>query len=408
MSQVPMAEFNPFDPRYDASPWSFLDTLRDAGPILYWPLIQGYLLTRSEDIMQVWKDKRFITDYTLGQGTPAALREHFPELAELNDSDLFRLSEADHGRVRRLVAPAFTPRAIQALKADTVALVHQFLDAMPRHTPVNLVEALCEPMPVRVIASMLKIPAGQDDVFRDFAGAIISAIVPNLPFEQLLALRPAVAAGLKLVKEVIADRRAHPLENDILTMLIQARDNDDRLSEAELVSLVGGIITGGSDTTVHALGFTLYQLFKNPAQLELAKANPALWKGAMEEAMRFEPMGKMGLAHFASENLEVLGVPVFRGQPVMMMLSCMNLDPQLMRQPETFDITRDNSELPLFGIGPHFCLGANLARMETTSALQIFFERFPNAQLVGEREFRFHALFRKMSNLPVVLEPNAA
>ena len=304
------APFNPYAPGYDANPYPELDKLRETAPVQYWEQGRAWLVFRHEDTIAVLRDiKRFTTnrgewEFASKLGAEALV----PELAQFTKTSLFALAGADHARVRKLVSPALTPRAIERLRPDIQALVDEVLDEAAARGTVNLVPDVAERIPARVIGSMLKIPKGREAQFVRYTEASIRCFLPGLirPSESE-GLRRDVREGIELIHETIEDRRRNPLPDDILTTLIQTEEQGDRLSTPELMSLVSGLLVGGFETTIHLIAFTTYNLLKRPELLAQVKAEPELLKNVIEEVLRYDNFGKLGLARYALEDVELGG-----------------------------------------------------------------------------------------------------
>ena len=331
-----------------------------------------------------------------------------PEKDELLRSNLFSMPDADHARVRKLVGPAFTPRAVEWLRPEVQAIVDELLDAAEKKGTVNLVSDIADPFPARVMSSLLKIPKGREVLFQRFTEASIKSILPTLiPAAELATVRQDIREGIVLLRETIEERRRNPRDNDILTTLIQTEEQGDKLSTPELLSLVASLIVGGFETTVHLIGFTLSHILRRPALFAQLKTEPELVKNVLEEVLRFDNFGKLGLTRYAREDLELRGVKIKKGQRVFLMTNSAMHDEAAYPQPETFDVRRGNTSNVAFGNGMHFCLGVHLARLEGRLAVGSLLQRFPDMQLVKPPAFGPHPALRKLETLEVRLRPNA-
>ena len=405
-SPQPRAQFHPYAPGYDVDPYPALAALRAQAPVAYWAEGRGWLVSRYDDIVAVLRDaKRFSPnraewEFSSVAGTAAMI----PELAELSKSGLFALSGADHARVRKLVSPALTPRAIERLRPELQGLIDEILDDAAAQPTVNVVSDIADRIPARVIGSMLKIPKGREVLFQRFAEASVKNFLPGLvKAEEIPTLREDIREGIALIRETIEDRRHHPLPDDILTTLIQTEEQGDKLSTAELLSLVSALIVGGFETTVHLIAFTTYNLLRRPELLAQVKAEPELLKGVVEEVLRFDNFGKMGVARYALEDLELGGAHIRKGQMLLLLLNSALRDDTAFAQAEVFDVRRNTNASIAFGHGLHFCIGANLARLEVQLTVGTLVRRFPNLQLVRPPTFGPHPVIRRMETLPVQL-----
>ncbi|HYO57260.1 cytochrome P450 [Archangium sp.] len=407
-SHPPTVSFVPDAPGFVVDPYPVLEELRTKTPLSYWKEGRGWLLTRYEDATAVLRDARRFSpnqaewEFASVVGSAAQI----PELVELNKSGLFALSGSDHARVRKLVSPALTPRAIERLRPELQAIVDEILDGVAGRDIINVVTDISDRIPPRVIGSMLKIPKGRETLFQRFTESSVKSFLPGLlrP-EEVPSLRTDVQEGIALVRETIEERRRNPLPDDILTTLIQTEEQGDRLSTPELLSLVSALIVGGFETTVHLIGFTVYNLLKRPELLAQVRAEPELLKGVVEEVLRFDNFGKMGIARYALEDVELGGVTIKKGQMVLIMLNSALRDETVFPKADVFDVRRNTNASIAFGHGMHFCLGASLARLEVQIAVDTLLKRFPALRLVKEPSFGPHPVIRKMESLEVQLNP---
>lgn len=393
--------FNPFVEGFDEDPAPVYHELRARAPVYFWPLADAYLVSRYQDILAVLKDPRLSRSYR-----DSARYQPLPDLPEYREYQsatahgLFQCSSADHLRLRRLVNPAFSPRASERLRGQIRDITLAALARLPDDEVVDLA-AMVDDIPLRVIGRLLAIPDAMEPGFLGFARMRLLMINPGLSFEERDELIRGLAPGYRDIRALIAARRQHP-GDDLLSALIELEEEGGRLSEAELVGMIETIIIGGADTTVHTLRFMLLNLLRNPDQLERVRAEPTLARQAMEETLRFDHFNKFGSPSFALADLTIGGVPVPKGSTVICMKGAASRDPALFVNPDRFDLARaDLGEAHNFGLGPHSCLGAHLARLEGEVVLATIFEKLPGLTLAGPPEFTPHLFFRVMSRLPV-------
>jgi cytochrome P450 enzyme len=400
--------FNPDDMAYTADPYPTYRHLREQAPIYWWPAGRGYVLSRYQDVVSVLRDARFTPNVNGWEHAPPydptqKLAPQVVEYYRIMGSGLFQLAPADHQRVRKLVSPAFTPRAIERMRGEIQGIVDQLLAQAGGGARMDVVTDLAEHLPIRAISRMLDIPARYDASFRHFGTALVDSINPRLTPDELAQTVEPVPAGVALLYEVLEERRRHP-GHDLLSALIHAEEEGQKLSRDELVSLVAGLITAGAETTVHLVCFAMYQLLRHPEAAEALRQDPRLCRNALEEVLRYDSFGKNGLPRVALEDVEVGGTLIRKGQMALLLLSSALRDPEVFPQADTFDIRRDQSMTISFGSGAHYCLGAALARLEGEVAVNTLLARYPRMTLAGEARFAPHAFLRKMSTLPVRLE----
>jgi len=402
VASAPPLRFDPDDPAFVADPHPQLRRFREQAPIYRWEPVRGHIVFRYQDVMTLIRDPRLVTDPTLGAGWSAEQRASYPDFVELREHDLLVVPPETHARIRKLVNPAFTPRALELHRPRIERLIRELLATLPGEGVINVFADFALPYPVRVIAGLLTIPPGAEAEFLAFADAVIATIAPGLPPDLFASYMPAISRGRAVIRECIAERREHPREGDLLSHLIGACDRDERLSDGELLSLIAALIAGGSDTTVHLTTYTILELLRHPDQLALLRADPGLARSALDETLRFNAFGRNGgLPRFAREDFEYAGVQFRRGQVVFLNTMAAFRDPEFVADPDTYDIRRRTHSSPWFGNGPHFCIGASLARMEAEMALQMFLARYPTLELAGPPMFGTHPIFRDIVNLPL-------
>ncbi|WP_328617550.1 cytochrome P450 [Amycolatopsis sp. NBC_00355] len=331
----------------------------------------AWLATRYEDVKVVLGDPRFSRAAATGRDEPR-LRPHLPP-----PGNILSLDPPDHSRLRRLVMKAFTMRRIDALRARAREIADGLVDTMlTQGPPADLVEAFALPFPVTVICELLGVPFEDRGDFRVWSDAFLSTtkFTPDEVLDAMTKMREYMAG-------LIAQRRETP-HDDLLGALVVARDEDDRLSEEELLSLAQTLLVAGHETTASQIPNFVYALLTHPGQLALLRADLGLVPKAVEELMRFVPLGTgAGIARYATEDVELGGVLVRAGEPVLPALASANRDDAVYSDPEVLDLLRGEATHIGFGHGAHHCLGAPLARMELQVALETLLRRLPDLRL---------------------------
>ncbi|WP_328391454.1 cytochrome P450 [Nocardia sp. NBC_00416] len=335
---------------------------------------QGWLVTRYDDVKLVLGDPRFSRSATVG-------REDIPRAtpAPTRPDGLLSLDPPEHSRLRKLVAKAFTSRRVAQLRPRTRDIVDEKLTQMQRSgSPADLVQGLALPLPVTVICEMLGVPPRDQHRFRDFSDAILSTTAYTR--EQIEAARDSLEGYLA---EQIAERRERPTD-DLLGALVAARDEEDRLSERELVNLGVGILIAGHETTANQIANFTYVLLTQREYWEQLRGEPELIPGAVEELLRHVQLGAGGgQPRVATEDVVLSGVTVRAGEAVFVHTQAANRDEAVFDDPEALDLTRQRNPHVAFGYGAHHCLGAQLARVELQVALEALLERFPALRLAA-------------------------
>lgn len=333
---------------------------------------EGWLVTRYEDVKLVLADPRFSRAATVG-------REDLPRAtpAPVRADSLLSMDPPEHSRLRKLVAKAFTGRRVAELRPRTREIVDEKLTALEHAgPPADLVEGFALPLPVTVICEMLGVPPRDQHRFRDFSDAILSTTAYTR--EQIESARDSLETYLA---EIVAERRQRPTD-DLLGALVAARDEEDRLSERELVNLGVGLLIAGHETTANQIANFTYVLLTRREYWELLRAEPELIPGAVEELLRYVQLGAgAGQPRVATEDVVLSGVTVRAGDSVFVNTQAANRDENVFDDPESLDLTRQRNPHVAFGYGAHHCLGAQLARVELQVALEALLERFPSLRL---------------------------
>ncbi|RMI32755.1 cytochrome P450 [Nocardia stercoris] len=354
----------------------------------------AWLCARHDDVKASLSDERF--------SRAAAVDADVPRSIPLPPSDpnLVVMDGAEHARLRRLAAGAFTHRRMEQLRPRVQEVVDTLLDRMiAQGPPADLVRDLALPLPITMICELLGVPYEDRDQFGTWTDTVLalSAYSP----EQIFAAREELKTYLT---ELVARRRAQPAD-DVLSTLVEARDEHDELTEDELVQFGVTLLIAGYETTVNQIGNFTYTLLTHPDQLDLLRADPALLPTAIEELLRFTPMATSPLlSRIALEDTELGGTLVAAGDAVVAHNPAANRDPAVFDRPDELDLTRRHNPHLAFGYGPHHCLGAHLARIELQVAIGTLFHRLPTLRFavpVDDLPFRRGRMFRGLESLPV-------
>ncbi|MER5570643.1 cytochrome P450 [Streptomyces goshikiensis] len=363
--------------------------LRAQGPAVQVELPGGVLAWSVNDYATV---RRILTDPLVTKSA----RNHWPDFIEgrirpdwemiswIAMDNMVTAYGKDHIRLRRLVGKAFTPRRTEAVRPLIVGLTHHLLDALAAVEPgetVDLRERFAYPLPAMLVAELI----GMGEEQRTATAKVIDMMVDTtVTPEQAQAV---LANWRGAMEELVAQKRANPGE-DITSDLIAARDEDGtRLSESELCDTIFAILGAGSETTINFFDNAITALLSNPEQLALVLSGEASWDDVIDETLRVEsPLAHLPL-RYAVEDIELDGVTIPKGDPILVNYSGVGRDPQLHGESAaTFDITREDKEHLSFGFGPHYCLGAGIARLVATVGLSTLFERFPGLNLAVPAE----------------------
>ena len=375
---VPGAEI--YTPAFRADPYPVYAKLRADSPVIKvrTPRFDSYLVTRYEDARAALSDPRLSKDLYRAGETYLAV---FGEKARQINTNMLNSDPPEHSRLRRLVTQAFTPRRIQALQPRVEDIVESLLDRIAPRGSTEFIGDFALRLPLTVIGDLLGIPP--DDHAEILRGTQVIRTVGTggrSPQEDRAAIAQAQQGLHSYFAGLVAAKRRAPAD-DLVSSLIAARDEEGRLSEAELVSTAFLLLFAGYQTTSDFLGNAVVALLTNPDQLELLRGEPERLPHAVEELLRFDGSVPVSSFRFATEDLQIGGVPIPQGSIVTVVLSSANHDPAIVEDPDRLDVTRTDVPHMAFGHGIHYCLGTALARMEATIALRRVLTRLPDLRL---------------------------
>ena len=369
-----------FTPEIVANPYPLYRQLRETSPALPLPDNNLLVLSSYELVQAAVRDKR------LGHAddprmTEEQLAERLanPAIAGLRHMMLFQ-NPPDHTRLRGLVVKAFDARRVEAMRTRIVDIAEHLVDAFAARGKGDLVSLFLHPLPVIVICDMLGIPPQDRSEF--IAGSRVRGrlIDPNpmTPYELEQANRgmtesQAYFAGL------CDERRDNP-RDDLITALVESETEHGKLTKEELTANIQLLFAAGHETTVNLMGNALLALYRNPDQLALLKSEPRLMPQAVEEFLRYDSSVQL-TGRAALSDMELAGMPLSQGTQIIALLAAANRDPAMFDRPDELDITREGIRPLSFGGGVHYCLGAQLARLEAAEALKVLFRRLPDLAL---------------------------
>lgn len=343
----------------------------------------GYVVTTHADAIAVLRERRFHSALAL---IPQMQGIDDPEWYENRNPSILAMEGDEHARLRRLVAPAFTPAAADRLRPFMREVVTGLVDAIDADHQCDFVEAVCEPYPIPIICELLGAPKQDWKRFSQWATDIFAIFNGTLADDR----ERITQAGAELedyVRAMIEQRRDDP-RDDLLSAMIAAEEAGDRLDTSELVMMTEAVLMAGTDTTRNQLACSMALFAQHPDQWARLVADPSLAPRAVEETMRF--LGAVrGTVRFAAEPVEYRGVLFPAGTIVSVALANANRDPEEFDTPDALDLLAERGTLQLtFGSGIHFCLGAALARAELQEALTVLATRWPDLALDGEIEWK--------------------
>jgi cytochrome P450 PksS len=392
---------------FKADPFPIYARLRREAPVVEVPLPDGttaFLVTRYDDVALVLKDERFVKNrfdvmsYEQLKKQPWVPKMFLPLLKNMLDLD-----PPDHTRLRGLVQEAFSPRLVNSMQARIAQLTSELLDGIQGRGRMDLIRDFALPIPTTIIAEMLGVPVKDRHKFHKWSSRLIAA---NSRHGIFMAI-PSTWMFLRYIRKMCAARRARP-QDDLVSALVQAREDGGQLTDDELVAMIVLLIVAGHETTVNLIGSGMLALLTHPDQLERLRREPGLIKTAVEELLRFTSPVETATERFAREDLTLAGVAIKKGEMVFAALASANRDESQFPNPDTVDIARQPNRHLAFGLGIHFCIGAPLARLEGQIAIGALVERLADLKLaVDPRSLRWRPglVLRGLRSLPVTFTP---
>jgi cytochrome P450 len=383
--------------------------MRDESPVHLQPGLDGetpiWFVTRYDDVVALLTDnERFVLDPALAF-SPEELAEGrrtgaLPELDPRVNTSLLNLDGADHRRLRKLVTMAFTPRIVEQLRPRIRQVADELVDRVAPNGRMELVDDFAFPLPITVIAELLGVPVDDQNRFRTWSSAFVTpALTPELQEEAARHGEEFIA----YLDELFARRRAEPTE-DLVSALVRAEDEGDHLSENELYSMVVLLVVAGHETTVSLITNAVHALLAHPDVLAALQSDLSRIPIAVEELLRFDSPVERTITRWVAADVELGGERLARGDLAIAVIGSANRDESQFADADTLDLARAENRHVGFGRGPHYCLGAPLARLETAIALASLLERLPNLRLAIAAQdlyWRPIPLFRSLASLPV-------
>ncbi|GAB2924610.1 cytochrome P450 [Streptomyces heilongjiangensis] len=395
--------FDPWDPGFLADPYPAYAELRALGRVRYFEPTNQWLVAHHADVSTLLRDRRLgrtyqhrFTHEEFGRSAPPPEHEPFHTL---NDHGMLDLEPPDHTRIRRLVSKAFTPRTVERLKPYVEGLAGELVARLVEAGGGDLLADVAEPLPVAVIAEMLGVPEADRAQLRPWS-ADICGMYELSPSEA--TAKSAVRASVEFseyLRDLIAHRRENP-GDDLISGLIAAHDEDDRLTEQEMISTCVLLLNAGHEATVNATVNGWWALFRNPDQLAALRADHSLVPAAVEELMRYDTPLQL-FERWVLDDIEIDGTTVPRGAEIAMLFGSANHDPAVFAAPEKLDLTRQENPHISFSAGIHYCIGAPLARIELAASMTALLEKAPTLSLATEPERKPNFVIRGLEGLQV-------
>ena len=380
--------FDPSDPGFLADPYPELNRLRERAPLFYDAGRERWFVTRHEDVRSCLRDRRLGRNFrhVLAPeeiGVPP-LDPRWQAFWDSERWSLLWLEPPDHTRLRKLVAAAFTPRSVEALRDPAHALARELLEPLAEAGEMELLYDYAQPYSISVICRMLGVPLDRHRDLLDWSHRMVKMYEFEVPLEAAQAANQAAAEFQEYVHELIGERRANPRE-DMVTALVQARVDGGRLSDDEIVSTVIVLLNAGHEASVNTLGNGMRAFARHPDQWQRVVDGSVPAAAAGEEMIRFDPPLQLFERWVLTEDFAVGDVSIPRGAKIALLFGAANRDPRVFERPDEFDVARENAVQHIgFGGGIHVCIGAPLARIELEASLEALRRTWPDFRLAEE------------------------
>ncbi|AUB36053.1 Cytochrome P450 [Nostoc flagelliforme CCNUN1] len=402
-------KFNPFDSEFRADPYPTYHRIRFEEPV-HRNFLGSWVLTRYADVQAVLRDPRFRSDnlpQRLKNKNPYLKDQHkdLNALAGFSSKWLLYLEPPDHTRLRSLVGKAFSPSVVERMRPQIQEVVDELIGKVQQRGSMDIISELARPLPMRVISKMLGIPQEIQSQVYQWANDLSTIFDPLNSLESFAHMNQVILKFSESLSELIAQREKKP-QQDLISSLIAARNEADKLSNNEILSLCMLLFATGEETTVNLIGNGMLALLRHPDQMEKLKREPTIIQSAVEELLRYDsPI--QGISRIAIENVEIGGKKITAGEQVIVYLGAANRDPAEFSEPDQLELTRSDNRHLAFADGLHYCLGAALARVEGQIAINSLLQRLPDLKLhIDTLEWRKNISLRGLLALPVTFTPD--
>ena len=389
---------------YIDNPYKTYNLMRSHKPILFSQATRLHWVTKMEFAQEMLRDKRFSVDdrkYPIAEKRRKEFKKAGREimLEQFENPSMLKLDPPDHSRIRKLVQYGFTNRYITSLEPEIKKIVEDCLDKVHNQDSFDLIEDLAKPLPAIVIAKMMGLPNEDLDQFQAWSEDLLVGVGGiGTSKEDIKKSGDAYEALIRYFEEIILSRKNSP-GDDFIGKLIQAEESGDKLNIKEMYGTCLLLLIAGHETTTRLIGNGMFTLFNHLDQMSLIKNNYELIPNAIEEMLRYEPPVH-ATVRFAENEMVYDGKTYKRGTPFAVSIAGANRDPEANKDPNEFNITRENIKHISFGYGPHMCIGASLARIESKIAFECLFERFKNLELEDKNPvWGRNLIFRGFDNL---------
>ncbi|MDZ7970620.1 MAG: cytochrome P450 [Nostoc sp. DedSLP03] len=398
-------KFNLFDPNVRINPYPTYHCLRSESPVHQYFVGGDWLVSRYADVKEVLR-----SGYVRSQDKPKSIEErnkyledkgkNLNTLAHTTSQFLFYMNPPDHTRLRNLVMKVFSPIVVEQMRPRIQEIVNELLDKVRYKGNMDIIADFAIPLPVMVISRLLGIPQEDEDQLNEWSNVLARILDSLVSLEEFEAMNEVTEVFKEYLRALIAKREKQP-QADLISALIAAKEQSDRLSEEELLATCIMLFATGEESTVNTIGNGMLALLNHPDQIEELKREPTLIQSAVEEILRYDSPVQT-TTRIATVNFEIGNQTIQAGEKVVLCLGAANRDPAQFPDPDRFNINRNPNLHVAFGDGIHYCLGAGLARIQAQIAINTLIQQFPNLKLASDKlELRKNTVLRGFKALSV-------
>lgn len=400
-AQVLLAQL--LDPVNRADPYPIFRQLREGGPVSL-PDSNLVVFSSFADCDEVLRHPASCSDRLKSTGAQQAIAAG-QEARPFGTPGFLFLDPPDHTRLRKLVSKAFSPKVVRSLEPGIADLVDGLLDAVTAAGCFEVITDLAYPLPVAVICRLLGVPISDEAQFSWASALLAQGLDPFIAFTgQPQGFEERLQAGLWLrgyLRDLLQQRRAHP-RDDLMSGLIAVEEAGDQLTEDEIVATCNLLLVAGHETTVNLIANGVLAMLRHRDHWATLGQESGRAAAIVEETLRYDPPVQL-VGRIAGEDMCINGVDIPAGDTMVLLLAAAHRDPEVTERPDEFDPTRASARHLAFGLGPHFCLGAPLARLEAAVALSAVAERLPGARIAAEPDYKPNVTLRGMVSLNVAV-----
>ncbi|RUT04205.1 cytochrome P-450 like protein [Dulcicalothrix desertica PCC 7102] len=396
--------FNPSDKEFHANPYPTYHRLRAEEPV-HRTFLGTWVLTSYDDIKFLLRDPRFCSDNLperLNNKTSYLENRHqnLNALVGASSKWLTFLEPPDHTRIRSLIGGVFHPEMVERLRPEIQEIMDKLIENVQRKDSIDIISEIAYPLPMYIISKILGVPKEFQNQMHDWADDISGIFCQFNSLSDLARMNETVLKFTESFREVIVQREKEP-QQDLISFLITARNEGDKLTNDEILSICILLFITGEETTVNLIGNGMLTLLHHPDQREKLKRQPTMIYNAIEELLRYDSPVQ-AISRIAIKDVEIRGKEIKAGDRITMYLGAANRDPKQFSEPDCLDLTRADNRHLAFAGGIHYCLGAVLARVQGQVAINTLIQRLPNLQLATNTlEWRNHSFLRGLKALPV-------